>query len=391
VCHAGHLLDESSEKGYAVKRRLRGACIGYGFISEAGHSPSYRLRSGTPGDFEIVAVADVNTARRRAAKQAYPLARTYESWGQLLDTEKGNLDFIDITTPPYVHAEIAHAAFDAGLHVLCEKPLAASLEQAQSMVQHAARAKRVLFPCHNYRHAPVVKAVRAILAQNTIGTVRLATLQTFRPTHAKGVPEWRPNWRREREYSAGGIAMDHGSHTFYLAFEWMRAYPLSVTAKATTLGNYDTEDNFSCSLTFPTGLVTAHLAWTAGARKVVYSLHGDRGAIFVDDDEVRVVTSPRKGTADPSSLTPRIAPSRWMDASHQEWFGSLLDDFHASIDAGGWVNSNAADALMCMATIQTAYESAQQGARELAIRDSASLFRSGEAERIQFNPPLHVA
>ena len=62
------------------------------------------------------------------------------------------------------------------------------------------------------------------------------TLQTFRNTHAKGVSEWRPNWRRERKYSGGGIAMDHGSHTFYLAFEWLKSYPTSISARAACAG-----------------------------------------------------------------------------------------------------------------------------------------------------------
>ena len=47
--------------------------------------------------------------------------------------------------------------------------------------------------------------------------------------------------------------MDHGSHTFYLAFEWLRAYPTAITARAVTMGPLDTEDDFSCSLRFPTG------------------------------------------------------------------------------------------------------------------------------------------
>ena len=367
-----------------MKRRLRGACIGYGFISEGGHSPSYRVRSDSPGDFEIVAVADINLERRSAAAKTYPSARIYDNWQQLLEREARNLDFVDITTPPYAHAEIAHAALDAGLNVLCEKPLAASLEQAQAMVRHATRARRVLFPCHNYRHAPVVKAVRSVLERNIIGPVHLATLQTFRPTHAKGVAEWRPHWRRERKYSGGGIAMDHGSHTFYLAFEWMRSYPASVTAKATTLGDFDTEDNFSCTLAFPTGVVTAHLTWTAGARKVLYTLHGDRGAIIVDDDEVKVLASvpnPTNLESDATGLGSRIVPSHWMDASHREWFGSLLDAFSNAIDSDQWVSSDTIDSLMCMATIQTAYASASQGARELSIRDAASLLKMGDVER----------
>ena len=367
-----------------MNKRLRGACIGYGFISSGGHAPSYRMRSDNPGDFEVVAVADSCLGRRAAAAKDFPGARIYESWQQLIESENRNIDFLDITTPPSAHAEITHAALDAGLHVLCEKPLAASIDEAQAMARHAARAKRVLFPCHNYRHAPVVKAVRAVLEQNIIGPVHMTTLQTFRPTHAKGVVEWHPHWRRERRYSAGGIAMDHGSHTFYLSFEWMRSYPTSVTAKATTLGDFDTEDNFSCTLTFPTGVTTAHLTWTAGVRKVLYTLHGDRGAIIVDDDEVKVLSAspvPTSILGELAASNTSIVPSHWGDASHKEWFSSLLDDFKYAIETDQWVGSDAIDSVMCMNVIQTAYKSAQQGSRELAIREATSLLKHGEAER----------
>ena len=99
------------------------------------------------------------------------------------------------------------------------------------MLRHATRAERVIYPCHNYKHAPVIKAVRGVIESGRIGKVHLVTLQTFRNTHAQGRPGWRTDWRRERRYSGGGIAMDHGSHTFYLAFEWMRAYPTAITAR----------------------------------------------------------------------------------------------------------------------------------------------------------------
>lgn len=363
-----------------MTRILRGACIGYGFISEGGHSPSYRARSEKPGDFEIVAVADITEERRAAAAKAYPGARIYDSWERLLERESRDLDFVDITTPPYAHAEIAHAALDSRLHVLCEKPLAMSLKQAQRMAAHAASARRVLFPCHNYRHAPVVKAVRSALAQDIIGNVRLITLQTFRPTHAKGVAQWRPHWRRERKFSGGGIAMDHGSHTFYLAFEWMRSYPTSITAKSTYLGNFDTEDNLSCTLTFPTGIAVGHLTWTSGTRKVLYTLHGERGSIVVDDDDVKILTSEPNWNGLVETV-PDLRPSNWMDASHREWFSSLLDDFRDAIDSEEWVSADTVDSVMCMATIETAYASAQQGSFELPIRNPASLLKHSEFDR----------
>jgi predicted dehydrogenase len=356
-----------------VANKLRGACIGFGFISSKGHAPSYQKRAVSPADFEIVALADVCPERQLEARRQFPEARIYGSWEQLLQHERDNLDFVDITTPPYAHAEIANRALGCGLHVLCEKPIAASPEQALSMAEQAMRMKRVLFPCHNYRHAPVVKSVRALLEANAIGDVHLITLQTFRPTHARGVAEWRPDWRRERRYSGGGITMDHGSHTFYLAFEWMRSYPLSVTAKATTLGDFDTEDNLSCTLTFPTGIATAHLTWTAGARRVLYTLHGAKGTIIVDDDDVRLLGDAANANDNQSSTI--TVPSHWMDASHKEWFNSLLDDFRAAIDSRSWVGKDTVDALTCMSTIHAAYGSASQGSRELPITDGIQQLR----------------
>jgi len=345
---------------------LRGALVGYGFIAEHGHAPEYR-RLAANGGARICAVADVTAARREAARIAFPGARVYDSHLELLQNEADRLDFVDVTSPPYAHNEIAEAALASGLHVLCEKPLAVSAREALSMAERAETEKRVLFPCHNYRHAPVVEEVRSILQKDVIGPVRLATLQTFRTTHARGVGEWRPDWRREREFAGGGIAMDHGSHTFYLAFEWLRSYPTSVTSKISTTNDQDTEDNFSCTLTFPTGLVTAQLTWTSGARKVLYSLHGTRGAITVDDDVVSVHRVTGAAGVSSELVYTRQVASRWMDASHSEWFGRLFEDFRRAIRHGQYVSDQTLDAIMCVETIGAAYASAARGSQEVAI------------------------
>ncbi|HZU81552.1 MAG TPA: Gfo/Idh/MocA family oxidoreductase, partial [Polyangiaceae bacterium] len=306
---------------------LRGAVIGFGFISENGHVPAYRRPGRTA--FDIVAVADTCAPRREKARQALPGARIYESHAALLEAERGRLDFVDVTTPPSEHARIARDALSRGLHVLCEKPLATTAEEARAMASSAREARRVLFPCHNYKHAPVIRAVRGILDAGDIGRVRLATLHTFRTTHARGADEWRRDWRRERRFSGGGIAMDHGSHTFYLAFDWFGAFPASITAKMSTLGAYDTEDNFACTMTFPMGTASAHLSWTAGVRKVIYTIHGDRGAVRVEDDDIEVTVGGGAkgdvGPARPPQTSKLSVASAWMDASHVGWFRSLFD------------------------------------------------------------------
>jgi predicted dehydrogenase len=357
-----------------MPKSLRGAIVGYGFISAKGHVPAYLERMKTTGDVAIVAIADSCPARREIARKALPPdIRIYDSHESLLAAEARNLDFIDIAAPPYAHAEIAHAALDRGLHVLCEKPIALSTEEARGVLQHARKAQRVFFPCHNYKHAPVIKAVRRVIDSGRIGKVRMVTLATFRNTHAKGVNEWNRDWRRQKKFSGGGIAMDHGSHTFYLAFDWLGAYPTAVTAKMSTLGDFDTEDNFSCSLEFPTGIAQATLTWTAGVRKVIYTIHGEHGAITVEDDDIEVALMQQTSGPDVAqgavkwSVEKQAIESNWMDASHVTWFNSLIDQFKRAIETGEHVGVEAREAFLCIQLIQTAYASSAASSRELPL------------------------
>ncbi len=357
------------------KTQLRGAVIGYGFISSKGHIPAYLERAKSKGDVKIVAIVDTCEARREVAKKALPEARVYATADELYAAEQGNLDFVDISTPPCDHAKLAHQALDLGLHVLCEKPLTATLDEAKALLEHATRVKRVLFPCHNYKHAPVVKKIREVIASGKIGKVRSLTLSTYRNTHAKGVTEWNTHWRRQFQYSGGGIAMDHGSHSFYLTFDWLGAYPTAVTAKMTNLEpqKYDTEDNFSCVLTFPNGLAHAHLTWTAGVRKVTYTVQGDQGAIRVEDDDIEIAVM--KKTDGPDVAQGAVAWDferstiswNWMDASHVTWFDSLFTQFATAIEQGEWVGKEAKEAYRCIEIISQSYASAKNECRELKL------------------------
>ena len=337
--------------------------------------PAFLKRS----DAEIVAVADICPARRQLVAEQLPGAAVYESAEALLSAERDRLDCVDIATPPCDHAAIAHRALDLGLHVLCEKPLTTRLSDAAALLDHALRARRVLFPVHNYKHAPVVTSIRSILESGRIGRVRSVTLETFRNTHAKGVPEWNTHWRRQVHWSGGGIAMDHGSHTFYLTFEWLGGWPTAVTAKMTnqTPAKWDTEDNFSAVLTFPGGgLAHVHLTWTAGVRKVVYTIQGERGAITVDDDDLQLAVMRATDGPDVAQgavtwdVERRAIASDWMDASHTRWFNAMFDRFLHSIASGDYAGKEAQDAYRCIEIITTAYRSAGDGCRELALGGS---------------------
>jgi predicted dehydrogenase len=357
----------------AAEPVLRGALIGYGWIAQHGHAPFYRDHAGT----QLLAVADVCEARRQQAQRDFPHVRTYPDATALLLAEAKHLDFVDIATPPCDHAAIAIEALGSGLHVLCEKPLATTSVAAGRMLEAARRHERVLYPCHNYKHAPVIRAVRKLLEEGHIGRVHLVTLDTFRNTHARGVAEWKPDWRREQRISGGGIAMDHGSHTFYLAFDWLGGLPSAVTAKMSARGNFDTEDTFSCSVTLPSGVAVARLTWTAGVRCVHYTIHGERGAITVKDDEVElaIMGAPREGGNGAATWQVRkeAVPSDWMDASHVSWFASLFEQFRLAMARADYVSDEVMQAWSCVRLIETAYASARQGCAELAVLHPATL------------------
>src|SRR5216683_2344797 len=334
---------------------LKGAIVGFGFIAGKGHHPAYLARK----DVEIAAVADVSPARLEAAGAVLPNPRLYSTWQELLETETG-LDFVDVCTPPDAHAEIALAALRRGAHVLCEKPLTTTTAQALQLVEAARAHRRVVFPAHNYKHAPVVKFALEVIRSGRLGKVRAVTLNTFRTTHAKGVAEWRADWRRDRKTSGGGSAMDHGSHSFYLTFAWLGALPTHVTAKTLTLDKqWDTEDNLNCVLTFPTGFAHTFLTWTAGVRKVVYSLQGTRGALVIDDDDWELWSG--------GNVEKGVIASDWMDASHTRWFNSLFDQFKAAMRSGDFVSRELREAVACVQIIETCYRSNAEGSRELPL------------------------
>lgn len=344
-----------------MEKNLKGALVGYGFIASQGHIPAYLERK----DIEISAIADICPERREAAQKALPRARIYETYEALLDSEASSIDFVDICTPPVFHGEIALSALQKGLHVLCEKPITADFTQAKKMKELALKNQKVFFPCHNYKHAPVVKAISEVLRSGELGEIRSVTLNTFRNTHAKGVTEWKTHWRRDQKWSAGGIVMDHGSHSFYLTFDWLNAYPQSVSANLFRLNReFNTEDNASVVVYFPKSAAHVHLTWTAGVRKVIYSVQGTQGAITVDDDRMEIALMRKDQGPDIGKgavkweTEVRSISSSWMDSSHVSWYGSLYDEFKNAIAKNDYFGKEAQDSMKCMELIMAAYQSA---------------------------------
>jgi predicted dehydrogenase len=151
----------------------------------------------------------------------------------------------------------------------------------------------------------------------------------------------------------------------------MGGWPTAVTAKMTNSepSRWDTEDTLCAVLTFPNGLARVHLSWVAGVRKVVYSVHGERGAIVVDDDDLQIFTHPPEGAAGgaPPRVERRRIVSEWMDASHARWFNPMFDEFLASIASRDFAGREAHDACRCIEVAEACGASAGDGCRERRV------------------------
>jgi predicted dehydrogenase len=158
-----------------VRDNLRIAMIGHGFMG-AAHSVGWRQAPAVfdlPVDVEMAVVVGRNAAGVEQAAQKWGWAESATDWREVI--ARDDIDVIDVVTPGDLHAEIAIAALEAGKHVLCEKPLANTVEEASRMLaaaDAAAARGRIAMVGFTYRRVPAVTLMRDLIAQGRIGRVQ---------------------------------------------------------------------------------------------------------------------------------------------------------------------------------------------------------------------------
>jgi predicted dehydrogenase len=150
--------------------------------------------------------------------------RSYGSYTEMFAAERGRADGIEvvtIVTPNHMHHPVARAALEAGLHVICDKPLATSAAEADELVRLAADAQRIFAVTYNYTGYPMVRQARAMVARGDIGALRVVQIEYAQawlagPLESSG--QRQALWRTDPAQSGpGGAIGDIGSHAFHLA------------------------------------------------------------------------------------------------------------------------------------------------------------------------------
>jgi predicted dehydrogenase len=187
--------------------------IGYAFMG-AAHSQAWRTAPhffDLPMRPQLTVLAGRDAVRVADAAERLGWSSVETDWRRVL--ERDDVDLVDVCTPGDTHAEIAIAALEAGKHVLCEKPLANTVAQAEAMAEAAARAaargvrSMVGF---TYRRVPAIGLARELVAQGRLGEIRHVRAQYLQDWIAD--PAAPMSWRLQKERAGSGALGDIGAH-----------------------------------------------------------------------------------------------------------------------------------------------------------------------------------
>jgi len=205
-----------------MDRNVRVAIIGSGSIARYAHIPGYKAQRGV----EIVAVCDVVLNKAADIAREFGIPRWYASYQELLENE--TLDAVSVCTPNVAHREASIAALEAGLHVLCEKPMAMNLSEAQEMAAAARRAGKVLQVGLHWRFTGEAQALKRFIDAGEMGDIYYGEATCMR---RRGIPGW--GVFTQKALQGGGALIDIGVHTLDHTM-WLMGNPKPVTVSGVT-------------------------------------------------------------------------------------------------------------------------------------------------------------
>ena len=340
----------------SANHQLRVGIIGIGWYAALNHVPRFR----ETGRAEIVAISRRNPDRLALAQRELNVPTAYTDWRELLD--QAELDAVVISTPNNLHAQPTIAALERGLHVLVEKPLTLTNQEAQAMIQAAQKAQRVLMVGYNSRGMTSWRAVKRVLETGTIGQLRQINVTCCvdmrllwqEITVSAGIQGWlqsselvnafvgdllqSDNWHFNPDASGGGSFVDIGTHVIDLMLWYADAAATEVMALSQPLGDGRASvvtmqarlaNGITLSLTFNDGVSGGDFNFYGQGRMTVYGDHGlltadwqgfmitEAQEIWVEHDGTREQVTPEGETITPAAAfvatvlddAPNLAPA----------------------------------------------------------------------------------
>ena len=341
--------------------------IGVGFIGMV-HVSTYTGMENC----EIVSISDVNEENLKTCTDAYPVGNTYTDYNEML--KKEDLDIVSVCTPHYLHCKHTVDALESDAHVICEKPMAVNLGEADQMLKASKKAGKELTVISNRRYNSYYQTTRKLIESGEIGDLRyikggyLADM-LLSDTLTEG-GDWLWDYRR----SGGGILMYIGPHVFCLSRYLAGSDVDWVFANVERNLGFDVEDWSSTYMHFKNGVnaILEHsnvgkynefhidCIGTEGATNVTQFLHTgmDKGDYSVKSGEKLVHSSIKINW----KQYPILDTEEEVVIGHPaDVWKTHFEDFINSIETGERPIASAEDGRASLEVIMATYESQLQG------------------------------
>jgi predicted dehydrogenase len=333
--------------------RVRIGIIGGGGIA-AEHLTGYLQ---IPEAAVVSAIADIDPAHAQEHATRAGGARVFLDYREMLASSL--VDAVDICLPHHLHADAIVAAAEAGKHILCEKPLCLTLEEARKVERAVAAAGVTLMCSHNQLFLPPVAAARKLLQEGLLGTVYEARttdcfFNDFDPENM--------GWRAHRSTSGGGELIDTGYHPTYLLLHFLDSEPVEVQAILSRhrLKFMEGEDSAHVVVRFAdgsVGTVTTSWAYEPAGSTERFSVVGEAGSLW--SDGLALFHKPRGG-----DVVQLVDPPK----DEIETIALSVQDFVACLREGRRPIQTEVDGINVLKVILGAYASADQR-RTITLQD----------------------
>ncbi|MDH3451041.1 MAG: Gfo/Idh/MocA family oxidoreductase [Gammaproteobacteria bacterium] len=326
---------------------IRWGLIGASTIASQWMIDAIRAQDGG----EVCAVMSASAERAQAYAAEHGIDKATDSVAQI--AADPDLDAIYISTTNELHRDQAIAAARAGKHVLCEKPLALTLDDARSMVDACSQAGVVMGTNHHLRNAATHRAMREAIQQGRIGRPLAA-----RVFHAVYLPENLQGWRLDRPAAGGGVILDitvHDADTlrFVLDDDPVEAVALSQRAG---MACGELEDGVMYALRFSSGLIAqGHDAFTVRHANTGFEVHGSEGSLVATD----VMTQRAVGRVTLHSAT----GAEELATEPENLYVRAVRNFHNAMQGDGAPSASGADGVWSLACALAVLESTRSGRR----------------------------
>jgi len=299
-----------------------------------------------PEQAVVTAVADVNADNARARADEVGGAAVFDDYRRLI--AEAPVDAVDVCLPHHLHADAILAAAAAGKHILCEKPLCITLEEAAA-IETAIRESGVMLMCaHNQLFLPSVIRAKQMIAAGELGKVYgLRTTDCF----VLDATEEDLGWRAARSTSGGGELIDTGYHPSYVLLHLADSQPVEVAAMLSTHRlPLEGEDSAQVLVRFADGAVgtiTTSWAHESAPGTERFSVVGELGSLSGTDTSLRF--QPVEGEA------------QAIELPEADEFAAEIAEFVSCVRDGRRPENSEVEGIAVLAVILAAYRSAEDG------------------------------